>query len=275
MEFPMIGKMVSRYLILEELGRGSMGIVFKASDTAHRRLVALKIIAEKLVDDPQMLRRFEREGAAASNLRHPNICTVYESGEWQGRPYLSMELLEGETLDHRLARGPLPGATLLEIAIGVTGALEATHAIGIIHRDLKPANLFLTTGGQVKVLDFGLAKIRQPQAISPDAPTVAICTTSRGLIIGTLPYMSLEQIRCEPLDGRSDLYSLGVVLYELATGVLPLQGGAMAELPAGIAPVVAKLMAVDPAARYQAAREAREAFQSCTSGRRVFEHRAL
>jgi non-specific serine/threonine protein kinase len=276
MKVLMIGKMVSQYLILEELGRGSMGIVFKAQDTAHDRLVALKIIAEKLVDDPHMLRRFEREGAAVSSLRHPNICTVYESGEWQGRPYLAMELLNGETLDCRLAKGPLPAATLLDIAIGVTGALEATHAIGVTHRDIKPANLFFTTDGQVKVLDFGLAKVRPPQkAISPDAPTAAMYTTSHGLLIGTLPYMSLEQIRGEHVDGRADLYSLGVVLYELATGVLPVHGGKQAELPLGMGPIVAKLMEVDPAGRYQTAREAREAFQSCTAGRGEFEHRAL
>lgn len=272
----MIGKMVSRYLILEELGRGSMGIVFQARDTAHDRLVALKIIAEKLVNDPHMLRRFEREGAAASGLHHPNICTVYESGEWQGRPYLAMELLRGETLDRRLAIGPLPAAALLEIAIGVTGALEATHAIGVIHRDIKPGNLFLTTDGQVKVLDFGLAKIPQAQkAISPDAPTAVMYTTSRGLLIGTLPYMSPEQLRCEPLDARSDLYSLGVVLHELATGELPVQGGKQGELPLGMGSIVAKLISVDPAQRYQTAREAREAFQSCTAGRRAFERRAL
>jgi non-specific serine/threonine protein kinase len=272
----MIGKTVAHYRIIEELGRGSMGIVFKAEDMAHGRLVALKIVAEKLVNDPNMLRRFEHEGAAASGLRHPNICTVYESGEWLGRPYLALELLDGHTLDHHLATGPLPAATLLTIAIGVTGALEATHAIGVIHRDIKPANLFLTTAGEVKVLDFGLAKI-QPvfQTISPDAPTAVMYTTSRGLMIGTLPYMSLEQIRCEPLDGRSDLYSLGVVLYELATGELPVHNGRQTELPLGMSPIVTKMMAVDPALRYQTAGEAREAFQRCAAGRRTFEHRAL
>jgi len=272
----MIGKMVMQYLILEEIGRGSMGIVFKAEDTVAGRLVALKIVAEKLVNDPQMLRRFEREGAAASALRHPNICTVYESGEWQGRPYLALELLSGQTLDHHLAAGPLSAATLLDIAIGVTSALEATHAIGVIHRDIKPANLFLTTSGQVKVLDFGLAKIRFPKkAVSQDAPTAAMFTTSRGLMVGTLPYMSLEQVRAEPLDGRSDLYSLGVVLYELATGELPVHGGKQLPLPAGMGPIVTRMMAVDPAMRYQTAREAREAFQQRHTGRAAFERHAL
>jgi len=272
----MIGKMVLQYRILEEIGRGSMGIVFKAEDTATNRLVALKIIAEKLARDPHMLRRFEREGAAASALRHPNICTVYECGEWLGRPYLSMELLSGHTLDHHLAAGPLSAATLLEIAIGVTKALEATHAIGVIHRDIKPANLFLTSSGQVKVLDFGLAKIHLPlNAIGPDSPTVAMFTTSRGLMIGTLPYMSIEQVRGEPLDGRADIYSLGVVLYELATGELPLHGGTQLPLPAGMGPIVAKMIAVEAGMRYQTAREAREAFQLCATGRAAFERRAL
>ena len=272
----MIGKTVAHYRIIEELGRGSMGIVFKAEDMRAGRLVALKIIAEKLVNDPNMLRRFEREGAAASGLRHPNICTVYESGEWLGRPYLALELLDGHTLDHHLAGGPLPGATLLKIGIGVTSALEATHAIGVIHRDIKPANLFLTTAGEVKVLDFGLAKIQTvTHTIRPDAPTAVMFTTSTGLMIGTLPYMSLEQIRCEPLDGRSDLYSLGVVLYELATGELPIHNGRQAELPLGMSPIITKMMAMDPALRYQTAREVREALEQCAAGRRTFEHRAL
>jgi serine/threonine protein kinase len=272
----MIGKMVLQYRILEEIGRGSMGIVFMAEDTVQRRIVALKIIAEKLVHDPQMLRRFEREGAAASALRHPNICTVYECAEWQGRPYLAMEFLSGQTLDQHLAVGPLSATTLLDIAIGVTSALEATHAIGVIHRDIKPANLFLTDGGQVKVLDFGLAKISTPRkAISQDAPTAVMFTTSRGLMIGTLPYMSIEQVRCEPLDGRSDIYSLGVVLYELATGELPVQGAPQLPLPAGMGPIVAKMMAVDAGMRYQTAREAREAFQHCASERSAFERHAL
>jgi non-specific serine/threonine protein kinase len=272
----MIGKMVLQYRIIEELGRGSMGIVFKAEDTSFGRLVALKVIAEKLANDPQMLRRFELEGAAVSGLRHPNICAVYDRGEWLGRPYLALELLDGHTLDHHLAAGPLPATTLLKIAICVTSALEATHAIGVIHRDIKPANLFLTTGGEVKVLDFGLAKIQTAmRAISPDSPTAMMYTTSRGLMIGTLPYMSLEQIRCEPLDGRSDLYSLGVVLYELATGELPIHNGRQAELPLGMSPIVTKMMAVDPALRYRTAGEAREAFERCAAGRRTFEHRAL
>jgi serine/threonine protein kinase len=272
----MIGKMVLHYRILEEIGRGSMGIVFKAEDTLHGRLVALKIIAEKLVDDPQMLHRFEREGAAASALRHPNVCTVYESGEWFGRPYLAMELLDGETLEQRKAAGPISSAEIIDIAIDVTSALEATHAIGVIHRDIKPANLFLTTTGQVKVLDFGLAKIKvSSKPVRQDAPTASMFITTRGMLVGTLPYMSPEQLRAEPLDGRSDLYSLGVVLHELATGELPIHGRQPLPLPAGLGPVIAKLTAAEAGMRYQTAGEAREALQRCAPGRETFEHGAL
>ena len=273
----MIGKMVLQYLIVREIGRGSMGIVFEARDTVVGRLVALKIIAEKLVENPQMLHRFEREGAAASALHHPNICTVYESGNWLGRPYLAMELLEGQTLDRHLAAGPIPAAPLIEIAIGVASALEATHAIGVIHRDIKPANLFLTTSGQVKVLDFGLAKVKVPlKLLRQDAPTGTLYITSRGMLVGTLPYMSPEQIVGESLDGRSDLYSLGVVLHELATGELPVHGARNPPaLPSGLGPIVEKLMEPDAAMRYQTAREVREALQCCAPGREAFERRSL
>jgi serine/threonine protein kinase len=273
----MIGVMVAQYRILAEIGRGSMGIVFKAQDTVTGRLAALKIIAEKLVNDPQMLHRFEREGITASALHHPNICTVYDSGDWQGRPYFAMELLEGQTLDERLAAmGPLPAQLVIEIGVGVAGALEATHAIGVIHRDIKPANLFLSGAG-VKVLDFGLAKVRLPQKpVGEDSTTAAMSITSHGFMVGTLAYMSPEQVRSEPLDGRSDLYSLGIVLYESATGELPVHGSSTPKtLPAGLAPVIAKLTAMDANSRYRTAREAREALQNCVPGREAFERRAL
>jgi len=261
----MIGQIVSKFRIVEVIGRGAMGIVFKAQDTLFGRFVALKILAEKLVNDPEMLQRFEREGRAASGLHHPNICTVFESGNWQGRPYLAMELLTGQTLDTRLAAGPIPARQLIEIAIGVASALEATHAIGVLHRDIKPANLFLTTEGQVKVLDFGLAKVRTPAApLGDDAPTAMMFATRQGTILGSLAYMSPEQVCCEPLTGRADLYSLGVTLYELGTGELPLRGSENFDaLPAGFAPIVTKLMARDARMRYQTASEAREAFQQC------------
>jgi eukaryotic-like serine/threonine-protein kinase len=261
----MIGRMISKYRILEEIGRGAMGIVFKAQDTYLGRFAAIKVLAEKLVDDPEMLHRFEREGGAASALNHPNICTVFETGNWQGRPYLAMELLTGQALDDRFATGPIEAGQLIEIAIGVTSALEAAHAIGVVHRDIKPANLFLTSAGQVKVLDFGLAKVKPPAApLRDDAPTVAMYATRQGTILGTLAYMSPEQVCCEPLDGRADLYSLGVVLCELATGKLPVRGSeSIGALPSGLGAILIKLMARDARMRYQTAREAREAFQRC------------
>ena len=163
-----------------------------------------------------------------------------------------------------MAAGPIPAAELIEIAIGVTSALEAAHAIGVVHRDIKPANLFLTSSGQVKVLDFGLAKVRHPSVpLGDDAATVAMLITRKGTILGSPAYMSPEQFCCEPLDGRADLYSLGVVLYELATGKRPARGAENEVLPAGLDPIVTKLMASDPGMRYQTAREAREAFQRC------------
>jgi serine/threonine protein kinase len=265
----MIGQTISKYRILEEIGRGAMGIVFKAQDTFLGRFAAIKILAEKLVNNPEMLHRFEREGGLVSALHHPNICTVFESGSWQGRPYIAMELLTGQALDDRLATGPIAADKLIEIAIGVTSALEATHAIGVVHRDIKPANLFLTTAGRVKVLDFGLAKVAPAAAkLGEDAPTVAMFATRQGTILGTLAYMSPEQICCEPLDGRADLYSLGVVLYELATGHLPVRGAEnISALPAGLGSIVSKLMAGDPRLRYQTAHEAREAFEQCAAGK--------
>jgi serine/threonine protein kinase len=261
----MIGLLVGKYRIEAEIGRGAMGIVFKAQDTVLGGFVALKILAEKLADDPEMLYRFEREGGAASALRHPNICNVFESGNWKGRPYFAMELLNGEALDERLAKGLVPPPQLIEIAIGVASALEAAHAISVVHRDIKPANLFLTIGGQVKVLDFGLAKRRLPSApIGGDAPTMLMFNTRQGMVLGTLAYMSPEQLCCEPLDGRADLYSLGVTLYELATGKLPISGAEkVAALPEKLGPIVLKLMASDLRLRYQSAREALEAFEAC------------
>jgi serine/threonine protein kinase len=198
----MIGQMVSKYRIIEEIGRGSMGIVFKAQDKYLGRFAALKILAEKLANDPEMLYRFEREGGAASALNHPNICTVFETGSWRGRPYLAMELLTGQALDDRLAGGPIPTPQLVGIAIGVTSALEAAHTIGVVHRDIKPANLFLTAAGQVKILDFGLAKMQLPATpISEDTPTAPVLTR-HGTVVGTYAYMSPEQACSEPLDGR-------------------------------------------------------------------------
>ncbi len=259
----MIGLTISKYRILEEIGRGAMGLVFKAQGPNPGDVVAIKILAEKLANDPEMLLRFEREGLAASALNHPNICNVFEAGNWEGRPYLAMELLEGRTLDGLLAIGPISAARVIHIGIGVAGALEAAHSIGVVHRDIKPANLFLTKTGIVKVLDFGLAKVRLPSApLGDDAPTVAMVATRQGTVLGTLPYMSPEQICAEPLDGRSDLFSLGVVMFELATGQLPVRSAINTEIvPGSLGPIVAKLMAPDARNRYQTASELREVLQ--------------
>jgi len=259
----MIGLSIYKYRILEEIGRGAMGIVFKALSVNSGEFVALKILAEKLVNDPEMLLRFEREGMATSALNHPNICKVVEAGNWKGRPYLAMELLDGQPLDKLLAAGPFSAAQVVHVGIGVAGALEAAHAIGVVHRDIKPANLFLTNTGVVKVLDFGLAKVKPPSVpMGDDAPTIAMAITRKGMILGSIPYMSPEQITSEPLDGRSDLFSLGVVIYELATGQLPARSAINTEIvPGGLGPIVVKLMAPDPRNRYQTARELREVLQ--------------
>ena len=256
----MIGLTISKYRILEEIGRGAMGLVFKAEGPEPGEVIALKILAEKLASDPEMLLRFEREGLAASALNHPNICNVFEAGNWQGRPYLAMELLEGQPLDELLASGPLPPSQITHIGISVAAALEAAHSIGVVHRDIKPANLFLTTSGVVKVLDFGLAKVKTPSVpLGDDAPTVAMVVTRQGTILGTLPYMSPEQICSEPLDGRADLFSLGVVMFELATGHLPVRSAIdTASVPGGLGFILAKLMAPDARNRYQTARELRQ-----------------
>jgi len=241
-----------------------MGIVFKAENPLDGRTVAIKILAEKLVNDPEMLQRFEREGGAASAMNHANICRVFESGNWQGRPYLVMEFLTGQSLDQLLKCGPVPAAQLIDIAGGVCRALEAAHAIGVVHRDIKPGNIFLTSSGEVKVLDFGLAKVTRPSTpMGDDAPTAVM--TRRGIVLGTFAYMSPEQVCCEPLDGRTDLFSLGVVLYELATGRLPIRGAEVEALPAGLGPILAKLMAPDASLRYQTAAEARRALRSAAA----------
>jgi eukaryotic-like serine/threonine-protein kinase len=200
-----------------------------------------------------------------------------ESGDWKGRPYLAMELLSGQTLDDRLKSGPIPAPMLLEIAVGVASALEAAHAIGVIHRDIKPSNLFLTSSGRVKVLDFGLAKVRRPSApIGEDAPTAATFVTRVGTLLGSLPYMPPEQIRCETLDGRADLFAFGVSLFELATGDLPIRGAEnLAALPSGLGPIVGRLMVADVAKRYQTAREVRQDLERCGNIRGPFERRGL
>ena len=278
----MIGRTISHYSILRELGSGGMGVVYEAEDTKLLRRVALKFLPEGLVRDHQALERFQREARAASGLNHPNICTIYEVNDHEGQPFIAMELLEGQTLQGRVAGKPVGNEELLDLAIQIADALDAAHSKGIFHRDIKPANIFITTRNQVKILDFGLAKRIDPPLAAPTGSDAASLTrsmgdgnlTSPGMTMGTIAYMSPEQARAEELDSRTDLFSFGAVLYEMATGQPPFTGKSSAvifeailnrnppplhrpELLEKFVEIVDKALEKDRDMRYQSAAEMR------------------